>query len=313
MDSPLPQTQTPRHTNSTTLRTVGAPISLRQLLSPATLAANLAASWPLITQFSKRELLNRNKGSSLGIFWTLLHPLLMLAVYTFVFAVVWQARWGVGDVGGVAGIAGHTSAAESKGLFATSVFCGLIVFDVFASGVGAAAGLIVNNSNFVKKVIFPLEVLPLAQIGAGLLVSLISFAILLIANYVLNGKVSATVYLFPLVLVPLLSLTAGTAWFVASLGVFLRDLRQVVTGLLLPVLFFMTPIFYPPERVPAEFRWVVTWNPMAPIVENARRVTLYGQMPDWMSLGIVTLIGLLVMQLGFAFFMKSKRSFADVL
>jgi lipopolysaccharide transport system permease protein len=285
------------------MREVGGVVPLAQLLSPVTLMANMRANWTLVVQFSKRELMSKNKGSSLGIVWTIVHPLLMLAVYTFVFAVVWQAKWGMGGGTG----------EESKAQFAISVFCGLIVFDIFASCVGPSTGLIVNNSNFVKKVIFPLEVLPVSLLGAGLCIGGISTSILLIANGVLNSKVSETLYMFPLVLVPLMAWTMGLSWLVASLGVYLRDLRQVVAGVLLPVFFFATPIFYPPERVPAGFEWVVTWNPMAPVIDASRRTLLYGQVPDWMPLGVVTLVGFIVLQLGFAFFMKSKRSFADVL
>jgi len=282
------------------MREAGGVMSLAQLLSPITLIGNMRANSSLVMQFSKRELMAKNKGSSLGIVWTIAHPLIMLAVYTFVFAVVWQARWGVGE-------------GESKAQFAISVFCGLIVFDVFASCVGPSTSLIVYNSNFVKKVIFPLEVLPVSLLGAGLCVGAISTSILLIANAVFNSKVSETMYMFPLVLIPLMAWTMGLSWLVASLGVYLRDLRQIVTGVLLPVFFFATPIFYPPERVPEEFGWIVTWNPLAPVIDASRRTLLYGQVPDWTALGVVTLAGLIVLQLGFAFFMKSKRSFADVL
>jgi lipopolysaccharide transport system permease protein len=284
------------------MRLMSASDPLPALLSPLHLLRNLHRHWPLIRQFSVRELLNRNKGSSLGILWTLLHPLLMLAVYTFVFAVVWRARWD-----------GDATDGAANSTFATSAFCGLIVFDIFASAVGTAPALIVNNSNFVKKVIFPIEVLPLAQLGAGLCVSALSLIILVAGHFMVAGQVSRTLFCLPLIITPLLMLAAGIAWFVASLGVFLRDLKQLITGVLLPVLFFMTPIFYPPQRVPESFRWVITFNPLASIVDNARRVVLRGQWPDWTAIALSAAIGFAVMQLGYAFFMKSKRSFADVL
>ncbi len=273
------------------------------LLSPIRLVTGLWASRSLIVQFSKRELFARNKGSTLGIVWTLLHPLLMLAVYTFVFAVVWKARWTDGDA----------AAHESNVVFATSVFCGLIVFDIFGSTVGAASGLIVNHPNYVKKVIFPIEILPLAHLGAALCVSCISTCVLLAGTLLVSHTISSTVWCYPLVMIPLIMFTAGIGWLLASLGVFLRDLRQVVSGVLLPVMFFLTPIFYPPSRVPEAFRWVTLGNPIAGVIENARRTLLYGQYPDWVSLGYSALLGAVVMQLGFAFFMKSRRSFADVL
>lgn len=283
------------------LRAANAPVSLVALLSPLHLARTLLARRTMIVQFALRELTARNKGTLLGLAWTFLHPLLMLAVYTFVFAVVWQARWGDAD-----GNANHA-------LFATSVFCGLIVYDVFGSTVAAAPSLVVSQPNYVKKVIFPLEVLPLAQLGASLCVCGVSVIILVAGNLLLAGSVSPTIWLFPAVLAPLLCLAAGVAWFLAALGVFLRDLKQLVVGVLVPVLFFVTPIFYPPERVPESFRWIIAVNPLAAIVDNARRTLLYGQWPDWHSLGLSTLAGVVALQLGYAFFMKGKRSFADVI
>jgi lipopolysaccharide transport system permease protein len=283
------------------LRTANAPVPLAALLSPLHLARTLTTRRAMIAQFALRELTARNKGTLLGLAWTFLHPLLMLAVYTFVFAVVWQARWGDAD------------ASANHALFATSVFCGLIVYDVFGSTVAAAPSLIVSQPNYVKKVIFPLEVLPLAQLGASLCVCGVSILILVGGNLLFAGGISPTIWLFPVVLVPLLSLAAGIAWFLAALGVFLRDLKQLVVGVLVPVLFFVTPIFYPPERVPGSFRWIIGVNPLAAIVDNARRTLLYGQWPDWHSLGLSALAGLVALQLGYAFFMKAKRSFADVL
>lgn len=297
----MPAADPPKY--SAQLRPMSRVEPLLGLLSPLRLADSLWSSRSLIFQFSLRELFARNKGSSLGIIWTLLHPLLMLAVYTFVFAGVWKARWGDGNA----------AASESSAVFATSVFCGLLVFDVFGATVGAAPALIVNHPNYVKKVIFPIEILPLTQLGAALCVCAISTLVLVTGNLIVSGTLSPTLWCFPIVLLPLLMLTSGIAWFLASLGVFLRDLRQAVSGVLLPVLFFMTPIFYPPSRVPESFRWIVSINPLASIIEQARRTLLQGQLPDWTALGVSTLIGFVAMQLGFAFFMKSRRSFADVL
>jgi lipopolysaccharide transport system permease protein len=285
------------------LRNVSRSVPLAALLNPVRTWSDLWRKRGLIVQFTQRELLSRNRGSVLGFFWTLLQPLLMLSVYTFVFAVVWKARWGTGA----------DAASESNAIFALSVFCGLIVFDVFASTVGAAPALIVNHANFVKKVIFPLELLPLAQLGAALCTCAISTLILLVGNALFGTGISATLYYLPLVLAPVVLFAAGVAWLVASLGVFLRDLKQAVSGLLLPVLFFMTPIFYPADRVPEGFAWVLHVNPLAGIVENARRVALQGQVPGWGDLLTVSVLSLITFQVGYAFFMKSKRGFADVI
>jgi lipopolysaccharide transport system permease protein len=289
-----------KDSHSPQMRLMSQGVPLATLLSPVYLAATLLAQRGLLVQFVQRELLARNRGSSLGIFWTLLQPLLMLCVYTFVFAVVWKARWGSDE-------------NESNVIFASSVFCGLIVFDIFGSTVGAAPTLIINNANFVKKVIFPLELLPLAQLGAALCTSLISIIILVSGNAIFGTGLWMTVLLLPLILLPVIMFSAGVAWIISALGVFLRDLKQIVAGLLLPVLFFVTPVFYPSSRVPEAFAWILAVNPLAPMVENVRRVTLQGVGPDWPGFFATLLIGYVTFQAGYAFFAKSKRGFADVI
>jgi lipopolysaccharide transport system permease protein len=274
-------------------------VPLALLLNTSALASSLWQRRELIWQFTRRELVARNRGSQLGLAWNILHPFIMLAVYTFVFAVVWKARWGDGP-------------AESPWTFALAAFCGLILLEIFSATVGAAPMLIIWNPGFVKKVIFPLEILPIATLGCALILSLIGFIVIVAGNLFLSGRVSATLYLFPLVLLPLLMLTMGVSWLVASLGVFLRDIKQVVT-VCLQILIFVTPIFYPLHRVPEGFRAVLQYNPFAALVDGARCTLLWGRQPDWPSLILVGAIGLIAMQLGYAFFMKSKRGFADVL
>lgn len=273
------------------------------------MAADLWGRRALIWQFALRSVGERNRGSHLGLLWTVLQPLLMLGVYTFVFAVVWQAKWGLGEGG-----AGTSS-------FALTVFAGLLLFEVFGASVGQAPSLVVSNPNYVKKVVFPLEVLPVASVVAATLLAGISVCVLLTSKALLGAgafggegaRVSATLYMFPLVLPALVSLAAGVSMALAAVGVFLRDIRPLVQGMLLQVLFFMTPIFYPIERVPGAFRAVLAWNPLAVVVESGRRTLVMGRAPDWFALGVVTLAGLVVLQVGYAVFMKSKRGFADVL
>jgi lipopolysaccharide transport system permease protein len=275
------------------------------LLNPFRAASDLWEMRGLLGQFTARLLSERHRGSYLGLLWAILHPLLMLGVYTFVFAVVWQAKWG-GTVG------------NDKGSFALTLFAGLLIFDVFSAGVAPAPGLIVENPNYVKKVVFPLEVLPIAAVASSLALGSVGLCVLLLGKAIMGGgesgpRVSPTLYMFPLLLPGLLALTAGVTLFLASLGVFLRDIRPLVQGLVLQVLFFMTPIFYPVERVPEWLRGVLAWNPLAVYVEAGRRTLVEGRAPDWPALAIITLVSLAVFQFGFAFFMKSKRGFADVL
>lgn len=291
------------------LRRVSDRRSLTSFLNPVTMTTDLWRLRGLIGQFALRSISERNRGSHLGLLWTVLQPLLMLAVYTFVFAVVWQAKWGAAE-------SPHGTAS-----FAITVFAGLLLFEVFGASAGQAPTTIVNNPNYVKKVVFPLEVLPIASVLVSTLLAGVSVGVLLLGKLLTgtewlggaDARVSSTLHLFPLVLPAVMSLSAGVALGLAALGVFLRDIRPLVQGMLLQVLFFMTPIFYPIERVPEAFRAVLAWNPLAVIVESGRRTLVNGQTPDWVALGAVTLIGLVSLQMGYAVFMKAKRGFADVL
>lgn len=280
------------------------------------MARSLWSHRELIGQFARREVAVRHRGSHLGVLWAALHPLLLLAVYTFVFAVVWQARWSTPATDPAAPGA---APAGGTGEFALNVLCGIALFEVFSATISVAPSLIVNNPNYVKKVVFPLEILPLATLLSSAALASISLVVLLLGNAVIGSGVSRTLYLFPLVLLPLLMLTAGLAWLLASLGVFLRDLKQLVSGIVLQVLFLLTPIFYPVERleasphIPDVAKALLRLNPLAGIVEGGRRTLLHGREPDWAALAISAAAGAAAMILGYAFFMKSKRGFADVI
>lgn len=287
------------------LHRVGTVASLAHLLNPIHMVASLWLKRGLIWQFAMREVAARNRGSALGFLWTLLNPLIMLGVYTFVFAIVWEAKWA----------GAPESAASGTMTFAVTLFCGLICFEIFSSSVNTSPGVIVNNPNFVKKVIFPLEVLPLAQLVASVTLFSISLIVLLLANIILRHTFSTTLWALPLVLLPIVLLAAGFSYIFAALGVFLRDIRNLVqVGV--QILFFMTPILYPAAKMQKAPQWVqhiLALNPLAGVFESARNVILHGLAPDWRALTIATVAGLVVLQLGYAFFMKSKRGFADVL
>lgn len=267
------------------------------------MASNLWSQRDLIANLARREVAARNKGTYLGFLWALLMPLLMLAVYTFVFAIVWQSKWGVDAA----------SHAESRWHFALNMFCGLIVFDVFSQTVSASPAIIVQNPNYVKKVVFPVETLPIATMLSSLVFAAVSVGVLVAWLLVSGQGVSWTLVFLPAVLAPLLALTLGVSWFLASLGVFLRDIKTLVSGVLMQVLFFLSPIFYSIERVPEQFRPYLSVNPLTPIIENTRRVVLAGKPPEWISFSLSLAVALVVLQLGYAWFMKSKRGFADVL
>jgi lipopolysaccharide transport system permease protein len=279
------------------------PPRVLESLSPVTLVRNLWEYRELVRQFSIRETVARYKGTHLGLAWTVGQPLLTLAVFTFVFSTVFDVRWGTNLSG------------EARVDYALNFFAGLVLYSVFSETVGRAPGLILEKPNFVRKVVFPLEILPVAALGASMIYALISVGVLLAAALVLAGRFSPTLWLFPLTLVPLAAFTLGLSWFLCSMGVFIRDIKNVV-AVLLQLLFFATPITFPLETLQTKlggYAWVVYLNPLTAILEDGRRTLLLGQQPEWFTLGVSTLVGLLVMQAGYAWFRRSRQGFADVL
>ncbi|WP_404827047.1 ABC transporter permease [Desulfuromonas versatilis] len=253
----------------------------------------------LIFQMTKREVIGRYRGSVMGLLWSFFNPVLMLAVYTFVFSVVFKARWGA-------------SGSGSKTEFALVLFSGLIVFNFFSECINRAPGLILNNGNFVKKVVFPLEILPVITIGSALFHFFISFIVWVIFYLVFFGAPPITILFLPLELLPLVFLTTGLCWFLASLGVYLRDVTQVVS-VLTTVLMFLSPIFYPLSSLPEKYHIFLFLNPLTHIIEVIRNAMFWGQLINpriWLF--SVVLSGL-VAWLGFAWFQKTRKGFADVL
>ena len=253
----------------------------------------------LIVQMTRREVLGRYRGSLMGLAWSFFNPLLMLAVYTFVFSVVFKARWGTG-------------APTSRIQFALGLFIGVIVHGLLAEGINKAPGLILGNANFVKKVVFPLEILPWIVIGSALFHAAVSVAILLAAQSLFGGGIPLTALWLPIVLLPLVPLTMGFAWMFAATGVFIRDVAQV-TGILTTVLMFMAPVFYPITSLPEPYRKWLYINPLTFIIEQARGVLFAGDIPDWVMLAAYSAVALLVAGLGFRWFQVTRKGFADVL
>lgn len=263
------------------------------------LGKNLWRNRQLIAQMTRREVSGRYKGSVLGLAWSFFSPVFMLAVYTFVFSVVFKARWGLGG-------------EESKTQFAVVLFVGMIVHGLFAEVLNRAPGLILGNVNYVKKVVFPLEILPVISMGVALFHSLVSLGVLLIAFAIFNGHLYWTAIFIPLVLLPLVILTLGIAWMLASLGVFLHDVGQSI-GIITTVMLFLAPVFYPVTALPEEFRPWIMANPLTFIIEQARAVLVWGRLPDWIGLGTYTLAATATAWMGYAWFQKTRKGFADVL
>jgi lipopolysaccharide transport system permease protein len=252
----------------------------------------------LIRQMAKREVVGRYRGSMLGLLWSLFNPVFMLTIYTFVFSVVFQAKWG--------------AASDSKSEFAIILFAGLIVFNLFSETISRSPSLILSNVNYVKKVVFPLEILPVVSIVSSTFHTLVSFGVLLIFKLFLNGHLEATIVLLPLILLPILILTLGLSWFLAAIGVYLRDVSQTI-GLIMSVLLFVSPIFFPIDALPAKYQIVVLLNPLTFIIEQSREVLVFGRLPNWGGLAVYCAVSIAIALLGLAWFQKARKGFADVM
>ena len=266
--------------------------------SPGALLGSLRTHWPLILKMTRREVGERYKGALVGWLWSIILPLCMLVIYTFVFSVVFKARWGVEN--------------ESKTQFAMVLFAGLIVYGFFSDVINRAPHLVLANVNYVKRVVFPLEILVVVAVCSALFQALASLAVLLVALLVLNGSVPVTALLLPLIWLPLMLVTMGVGWLFASLGVFARDLKQI-TGVLTLMLMFISPIFFPVKALPEAFQTAMWLNPLTFFIEQTREVLVWGRLPDWLGLGLAWVASAVVAWLGFAWFQKTRKGFADVL
>jgi lipopolysaccharide transport system permease protein len=272
---------------------------LVRFLDPLSVARHLWRHGDLIAQFTRREVEGRYRGSFLGVLWSFVHPLVLLMTYTFVFGMVFGARWPQGQRGNL-------------GEFSLVLFCGLIAYNLFSECVMRAPGLVVAVPSYVRKVVFPVEILPVTLVGSAVFHALVSLTALLLYQVLLTRQIHATLLLLPLVAVPLVLLSLGVSWFLSGLGVYVRDVGYVV-GLLVQVLLFATPVFYPVELVGPRLQVLFAFNPLAFVVENVRRVVLWGRLPDWSGLALWSGVGAVVAVFGYAWFMKTKRGFADVL
>ncbi|MDH3638711.1 MAG: ABC transporter permease [Gammaproteobacteria bacterium] len=252
----------------------------------------------LVSQMIRREVLERYRGSVLGLVWSFAHPLLMLLVYMFVFGIVFKIKWGVEH--------------EDNIQFGVVLFAGLVVHALFTECLVRAPNLILSNTHFVKKVVFPLEVLAVVTVGTALFHSAVSLLILLIFNTVAHLEFNWTVVFLPLVLAPLILLSLGVTWFLASLGVFLRDVAHIV-GILSTVLLFLSPIFYPLTAVPEALRPLMYLNPLTVIVEQLRNVVIWGRAPDWLDLSVYFVVAGGLTWFGYWWFQRTRRAFSDVL
>jgi lipopolysaccharide transport system permease protein len=270
-------------------------------LSPHHPLAFLGTGWAhrsLILRLARRKVQARYRGSLLGSLWTWIQPLLLLAVYTFLFAVVFEARWGTSSDDGTP--------------FALAIFAGMVFFAIFADCVNEAPSLLVANQTYIRQVRFPIEVLPWVSAVAALFTFAVNLALLIGFQVLVQGSVTWGLVLVPALVAPLLLLTLGATWLLSSAGVFLRDLAQIA-GVLTTALLFLSPIFYPASRIPESFRALYSLNPLVPLVEGFRAALFGGEFPGLLPLCAVSAAAWAFAWLGYLAFMKAKNGFADVL
>lgn len=259
--------------------------------------ADNAELFALLTQ---REILGPYKGAALGLWWSVLLPLLMLAIYTFIFSNVFQARWGSDFTG-----AGRID-------FAMNLFAGLIVFNFFSECLRKAPRLITSNPNYIKKIIFPIEILGAVTVGAACFNASISFLILIVVQFTSHHALPLTLGWLPLVWLPMLLVTMALTWAVAAIGVFLRDIDQAI-GVSLNVLMFFSPIFYPAAALPGSWQKVLLLNPIASVIEQTRRCSIQGLSPSVSYLFIALPLAVFVCEMSYRFFYSTRTKFADAL
>jgi lipopolysaccharide transport system permease protein len=261
-------------------------------------ARSLMAHHDLIFRLSAREFSQRFRGSILGLAWAVLIPLLTALIYTFVFSTVFKARW--------------PGVADGPFDFAIIFLTGIVVHAIFAESVARAPTLVVGNANYVKKVIFPLEILPIVNVLTASINAGIGISIVLLGNLILNGKLHLAIIALPLIVAPYLVFVVALVLFFAAVGVYLRDLSQVV-ALLITVTMFLTPIFFPIEAVPERFRIAIWLNPLTFVVQQVRSAVIFGEWPNFVGLTIYAAASMVALAFSFWLFQRLRNGFADVL
>ncbi|HEY9870387.1 MAG TPA: ABC transporter permease [Candidatus Obscuribacterales bacterium] len=272
-----------------------APVS--QAYDPVSAMYSLWERRELMGILIRRDFLGRYRGSLLGMLWPMINPLGHLLLYTFVFSVILKVRFG-----------GDASTAN----FALYLMAGLLPWSALAEAISRSTTCILEVPNLVKKVVFPLEILPVVPVVSSIMTAAISITLLVITAGLYTGKVHATVLILPFILITQALLMGGMCWFLASLGVYIRDIRHMIS-LALSVWMFTTPIVYPASAFPPHLQFMLWLNPMAGMVTDHRRVIIEGLQPDWLKLAAYTVLAVTAWFAGNYFFMKTKRSFADVM
>lgn len=251
----------------------------------------------LLRRLVVQEIKSRYRGSLLGILWSVLVPLSQLLVFTFVFTSIIPSRWG----------GNHSNTGD----FALVLFAGLIIYGLFSEAVVRAPALLLENPSYLKKVVFPVELLGVSALCVALINALISLAILMMFNLALKGSLPATIVALPLVLMPFLFMLCGLIWFLSATGVYIRDLRYAV-GPIVSFLMFLSPVFYPASALPPQYAWIFKLNPLVPVIEQTRAVIIDIKWPDMATVAGLWAMGLISLWLGYLWFSGTRRGFADV-
>lgn len=252
----------------------------------------------LIIQLSKKEIKAKYKGSYLGFLWSLITPIIMLLIYTLVFGVIFQSKWDI--------------EVNNTHYFAMVLFIGLTTFNIFSEVIVGSVNIISNNVNYVKKVIFPLEILPIVVLCTSLFQNSINFLIIIAFSFLFLDIFSISILILPFYMLPFLLSIIGISWIISSVGVYIKDLNQVI-GSLISGLLFLSPVFYPLEAIPDKFKPYFDLNPLTIIISDVRRIVLFGEIPSVLSWCGALIISVLILSLGYKFFNSVKRGFSDVL
>jgi lipopolysaccharide transport system permease protein len=266
--------------------------------SPAEMFRTFLKNRALIFSLTERQVHGRYRGSFMDSLWPFLNPLIMLGIYTFVFSVVFKARWNLGS--------------DSKVEFALVLYLGLIIFNIFSDCINSATTIVLLNSNYVKRVVFPLEILPIVVIGNALFYAFINLTIWIIVYIAAIGLPPPSIIFLPVIILPFIFFTLGISWFLAAIGVYVRDISQVIS-LLTTALMFLSPVFYPIDLIPAPYQFLFMLNPLTPVIEQMRNIFMWGLWPNWNSQVLWAFASFIVAWLGFAIFQKLRKGFADVI
>lgn len=252
----------------------------------------------LIYSLTKRDIASKYKGSVIGLLWTFIYPVMMLAVYTFVFSVVFKARWPGGS--------------DSKTEFALVLFSGLMIFNIFSECISRAPSLIIGNVNYVKKVVFPLNILPVVSLLSSLFHFVMAMIVWVVFYVIFFGMPKIEVLFLPFAILPMILIVLGVSYFLSAIGVYIRDVIQFI-GVFVTMLMFLSPLFYPVSALPESFQSLMHLNPLTYAIETARGLLIFGNKIEWGIWGKEFLHSVLVLILGYVFFVKTRRGFADVL